>query len=108
MRFKILTSKLFDKEFKSLCKKHSSAKTDVVSTVQLLQQDPFQGINLGNNCYKIRIAIKSKGKGKSGGARLITNVCIIEDEIYLLSIYDKSEKESISDKDLDIVLKSLR
>ena len=108
MRFKILTSKLFDKEFKSLCKKHASAKTDVTSIVQLLQQDPFQGTNLGNNCYKIRIAIKSKGKGKSGGARLITNICIIENEIYLLSIYDKAEKESISDKDLNAVLKSLR
>lgn len=108
MRFRILTSKLFDKEFKYLCKKHASAKADISNAVQSLQEDPFQGVNLGNNCYKIRIAIKSKGKGKSGGARLITNICIINDEIYLLSIYDKAEKESISDKDLEAVLKSLK
>ena len=62
---------------------------------------------MGNNCYKIRIAISSKGKGKSGGARVITHLQIIETKIYLLSIYDKSEQSDISDKDLDNWLKLL-
>lgn len=67
----------------------------------------MQGTAIGNNCYKIRLAISSKGKGKSGGARLITNIVITEETVYLLSIYDKSEKENLSDKELLELLKYL-
>ena len=59
------------------------------------------------DCYKIRMAITSKGKGKSGGARLITFVYISDQTIYLLSIYDKSETVTISDKQLRELIKSL-
>lgn len=107
MKFKILTSGLFNKEFKALCKKYASAKDDVSKVISSLQEDPTQGVSLGNNCYKIRIAIKSKTKGKSSGARLITNVCVLNDTIFLLSIFDKSDRANISDKDLQSVLKSL-
>nr|WP_235904297.1 type II toxin-antitoxin system RelE/ParE family toxin [Arcticibacter tournemirensis] len=55
---------------------------------------------MGDNCFKIRIAIASKGKGKSGGARVITHVLIKEETVFLLSIYDKAEREAISDKDI--------
>jgi hypothetical protein len=66
---------------------------------------PEQGTSLGNNCYKIRIAIASKGKGKSGGASVITYLQVLETTVYLLSIYDKSEMENISDKELGALLK---
>ena len=59
----------------------------------------------GSGGYKVRMAIASKGKGKSGGSRVITCVKIVEEHVYLLSIYDKSDKESISDKELDELLK---
>ena len=62
---------------------------------------------LGNNCYKIRMAISSKNKGKSGGSRVITFVKISQTTVYLLSIYDKSEKENISDSELKELLNSL-
>ncbi|MBW3545736.1 MAG: type II toxin-antitoxin system RelE/ParE family toxin [Bacteroidetes bacterium] len=75
--------------------------------VENLQQEPQQGIPLGNNCYKIRLAITSKGKGKSGGARVITYLKLADNTIYLLSIYDKSGQESISDSDLKELLKDL-
>jgi hypothetical protein len=65
-----------------------------------LASNPRQGISLGNECYKIRLAIASKGKGKSGGARIITNIVISYGIVYLLTIYDKSEKENVSDKEL--------
>ncbi|WP_317132919.1 type II toxin-antitoxin system RelE/ParE family toxin [Arcticibacter tournemirensis] len=65
-----------------------------------LKKDPKQGTALGDNCFKIRIAIASKGKGKSGGARVITHVLIKEETVFLLSIYDKAEREAISDKDI--------
>lgn len=73
--------------------------------MERLEQEPEQGTNLGNNCYKIRIAIASKGKGKSGGARVITNFVIAEETVFLISIYDKSEKENLTDKELDELLK---
>lgn len=60
----------------------------------------MQGTPLGRNCYKIRLAVSSKGRGKSGGARIITNIVISEETVYLLSIYDKSEKENLTDKEL--------
>ena len=58
------------------------------------------GNALGNNCFEIRMAITSKGKGKSGGARIITYIVNAEKEILLVSIYDKSEKETISNKEI--------
>ena len=73
--------------------------------LESLEISPEQGTKLGNNCYKIRIAITSKGKGKSGGARMITNFVIAEDTVFLISIYDKSEKEYLSDKALNELLK---
>ena len=57
------------------------------------------------NCYKIRISIESKGKGKSGGGRVITCVIFKQLKVYLLTIYDKSEQDDISDSDLDDLLK---
>jgi hypothetical protein len=58
------------------------------------------GTPIGNNCYKVRLSISSKGKGKSGGARVITCVIVKEAEVFLLYIYDKSEQSTISDKEL--------
>ncbi len=107
MKFDVFTSSLFNKEFKKLCKKHKSAKSDIITFVENLKTNPIQGIPIGNDCYKIRIAISSKGKGKSGGVRLITNVRIVNEKIYLLSIYDKSEQDSISEKQLEAVLRSI-
>lgn len=62
------------------------------------------GVHIGNNCYKIRISIASKGKGKRGGARVITNFVISETMVYLLSIYDKSERDTISEKEISELL----
>jgi len=65
------------------------------------------GTPLGKDCFKIRLAIKSKNKGKSGGARVITHLHINAQNIYLLSIYDKADKDSISDKELENLIKSI-
>ena len=53
------------------------------------------------------MAISSKNKGKSGGARVITCVKIVDDTLFLLSIYDKSEQANIPDDEIDAVLQSL-
>jgi len=70
-----------------------------------LKENPVQGKALGNDCYKIRFAITDKGKGKSGGARVITHVKVIRSSVYLLSVYDKSEKEDIPNKYIADLLK---
>ena len=75
--------------------------------VQNLKQEPDMGTSIGNGCYKIRIAIASKGRGKSGGARLITCVLVTRTTVFLLSIYDKSVKANISDSELKALLKSI-
>lgn len=105
MNYKVKTIDVFEKQAKKLKKKHPSLKQDLLSLVQSLKENPEQGTSLGKRCFKIRLSIASKGKGKSGGARIITNVVVTQTTVYLLSIYDKSEKETISDKELTELLK---
>ena len=96
----------FRKEAKKLIKKYPSLKNELTELGQQLSEDPTKGISLGNDCYKIRLDIKSKGKGKSGGARVITHVVHVADQVvYLLSMFDKSDQERISDKELRELLK---
>ncbi|MCA6423470.1 MAG: type II toxin-antitoxin system RelE/ParE family toxin [Flavobacterium sp.] len=105
MSYNIIAVPTFRKELKKLAKKYDSLKTDISVLFESLEENPIQGTSLGRNCYKIRLAISSKGKGKSGGARVITNVVITQETVYLLSIYDKSDKENLTDKELDELLK---
>lgn len=107
MSCRIYTTDYFDKELKKLSKKYPSLKEDFKALILLLKEEPFQGQALGKDCFKIRMAITSKGRGKSGGSRVITCVKIVSKSVFLLSIYDKSNKESISDKELDKLLEEL-
>ena len=103
----IIPSSKFLREFKKLKKKYPSLFKDVDQLTESLQTNPTMGEPLGKDCYKVRMAISSKNKGKSGGARLITCVKIVNNTIYLLSIYDKSEQDTIHDDEIDAVLQSL-
>ena len=108
MSYKIEISGRFEREIKRLIKKFPSLKSEYALLIKLLKEEPFQGTPIGNDCYKIRLAISSKGKGQSGGARVITNVYVSKNTVYMLSIYDKSEQENISDKDLEKLVKAIR
>jgi mRNA-degrading endonuclease RelE of RelBE toxin-antitoxin system len=105
MSYQIKVLNSFYKELKPLAKKYKSLKKDLSDFENDLLENPFLGTPIGKNCYKVRIKISSKSSGKSGGARIITFVKIQRKTVYLLSIYDKSEKENISDSEL---LKSLK
>jgi len=107
MSFEIQTISVFEKQAKRLVKKYSSLKIELLNLIQELKENPQTGTSLGQNCFKIRIAISSKGKGKSGGARIITNVMIEDNIVYLINIYDKSEKENLPDKELSELLKDI-
>ncbi len=104
MSYNIIAVPTFKKEVKRLARKYHSLKTDLAVLFKSLQENPKQGTSLGRNCYKIRLTISSKGKGKSDGARLITNIVIADETVYLLSIYDKSDKENLTNKELDELL----
>ena len=108
MSYSIFAVPKFKKELKKLVKKYPSLKFEFASLLDRLETDPKQGTDIGKNCYKIRLAIKSKGKGKSGGARIITHIVISDRIVYLLSIYDKATKENLTNKELAELLKSIR
>ena len=105
MSYNVLATTFFERELKALAKKHRSLKKDLAGLIEQLEQQPTAGTDLGNNCYKIRLAIASKGK--SGGARIITHVKVTHTTVYLISIYDKSEMENISDNTINERLKKL-
>lgn len=94
----------FTRDAKRLGKKHSSLDADLKRLFAELADNPTTGTALGQDCYKIRLKVASKGKGRSGGARVITCVVAVAEKVYLLSIYDKSEQDSISDKRLQELL----
>jgi mRNA-degrading endonuclease RelE of RelBE toxin-antitoxin system len=107
MNFSVIPSDRFKKEAKGLIKKFPSLKQELADLSNTLTNEPKTGTPLGNDTYKIRLGIKSKGKGKSGGGRVITYVMSDDKEVYLLTIYDKSEFDSIDDKTLRIIIASL-
>jgi hypothetical protein len=103
----IIPAPSFRKALKPLAKKYHSLLEDINLLAEQIRQNPKLGTPLGQDCYKIRIAISSKKQGKSGGARVITCVKIIDDQVLFLTIYDKSEKADISNKELLALLKEL-
>jgi mRNA-degrading endonuclease RelE of RelBE toxin-antitoxin system len=107
MSYNITATPNFKKELKRLLKKFQSLKIEYLNLLDELAQNPTLGTSLGNNIYKIRISIASKGKGKSEGARVITFVVKSEETIYLMDIYDKSEKANITDKEIKSQIEGL-
>lgn len=107
MSYNVSSIPLFDKQAKRLAKKYPSLKKDLAELLESLADNPEKGMALGNSFYKIRLAIASKGKGKSGGARVITYVKITADTVFLISMYDKSEKSNIIDKELEQIFKHI-
>ncbi len=95
----------FEKEILQLAKKYPSIPNDYEKFLTEVQNDPFAGDSLGHNCYKKRMRIASKRTGKSGGARVIACIKFVNNRIYLVSIYDKSEKETITKRELELILK---
>jgi hypothetical protein len=106
MSYNIVPTDNFKKEAKRLIKKYASLKSELEKLNDELEENPTLGIHLGNDFYKIRLAIASKGKGKSGGARVMSFVKVIDTKVYLFSIYNKGDKDSISDKEIQEILKN--
>lgn len=105
MSYNVYPTPEFKKLLKKLVKKYPSLKADLQGLVRILQKEPDTGIHLGHGIHKIRLAITSKGKGKSGGARVITYLVTQDQEVYLVYIYDKSQLENISKEQIMDLLK---
>jgi mRNA-degrading endonuclease RelE of RelBE toxin-antitoxin system len=103
--FKVTTTPTFEKQAKTLARKYRSLNDDLATLISQLEVNPELGIPLGHHCFKIRLAIKSKAKGKSGGGRVITHVRIIKQTVRMIAIYDKSDKETLTDSELLELLK---
>ena len=98
----------FERELKWLAKKYKKIARDLAVFKEEILKNPTQGAALGNNCYKIRIPNSSIPTGKSGGFRVITLVKIERDNIVLLTIYSKTEKENISEDELKAILEEIQ
>jgi len=107
MKANVIVTPNFQREAKKLIRKYRSLKSELSDLAEELEENPRTGTLISQDTYKLRLAVKSKGKGKSGGMRVITyvEVEVIENEektdVYLLPIYDKSKYENISDKVLE-------
>ncbi|MBR6167512.1 MAG: addiction module toxin RelE [Paludibacteraceae bacterium] len=100
----------FERQAKKLAKHYPSFKKDLLLLLESLKADPWQGVDLGNGIRKVRMTISSKGRDKSGGARVITmnvNVDVEKMIIALLYIYDKAEMANVSDQFLQQIIKEM-
>ncbi len=105
MSYSVQLSANFKKEAKKLVKKYASLKTELAELFSELEKNPTLGTPLGNDVYKIRLAIASKGKGKSGGARVLTFVKVTGTSVLVFSIYNKGDRNNISDNEIEALLK---
>ena len=106
--FDVFHTPRFLRQVKKLKKKYKSLVSELIEFEESLSENPTQGTDLGNNTYKVRLAIESKNSGKSGGARIIIYVITEQKEVYLVSIYDKSEISTIKDSDIKKLIKEVK
>jgi mRNA-degrading endonuclease RelE of RelBE toxin-antitoxin system len=97
----------FEKSLKRLSKKYPSLKADYLAFLSELEKNPMMGDEIFPRCRKARIAIRSKGKGKSGGGRVIFYFEIEDDRVILLFIYDKTEMENVQTAYIEQILKTI-
>ncbi len=108
MKYSVELSPNFKREAKKLVKKYPSLKVELSNLFFELEDNPTLGKPLGNNIYKIRVAISSKGKGKSGGGRILSFVQVTGNTVLLFTIYNKGEQDSISDSEIEKLLVEYR
>ena len=110
MEVKIELGPEFKRQFKRLAKKYHSLRNDLDAWRNEILENPLVGDDLGGGVRKIRMSIADKGKGKSGGARILTlNVMVSEDgmNVTLLTIYDKGEISNVKDEFIEFLIKNL-
>ena len=108
MNCRIVATPEFARSLKRLAKRYASIKEDYRQFLDMLCANPLVGTELGKHLRKVRFTISSKGRGKSGGARVITHVIVVESDgtnLTLVAIYDKADQANITDKELRRLIK---
>lgn len=108
MKHRVIPTPDFEKELRPLLKRHRSLAKDLLKLEKELELRPKAGTSIGHGLFKVRLAISSKGKGTSGGARVITYVVTEDLEVYLLSIYDKADYDTVDTKAMKQLASELR
>jgi hypothetical protein len=100
----------FKHDAKRLLKKYRSLKAELEQFIETTENEGAQGTPLGGGLFKARLAVKSKGKGKSGGMRIISYQDIIiaakDSTVYLIAMYDKNEVSTIGIRQINQILKN--
>jgi len=107
---KVYRTSIFDADYKRLVKKFFSLSTEIQQLEATLVKQPDIGVSLGGGVYKIRLACEAKGKGKSGGFRVITYLVDEREDgvdVYLITMFDKSEENSIKTSQLKKIIKKI-
>ena len=107
MSYSVIPTPIFKSQAKKLIRKFPSLKKELAELSEVLSLNPAFGTSLGSDTFKIRSAVRSKGKGKSGGMRIITFKIDRNKEVYLLTIYDKSEIVSIDDRAIKFLIRQI-
>ncbi len=107
MSFKVEVSGAFKRAYKPLAKKYAGLDSDLLNLIETLESAPEYGTPIGPGIFKIRLSISAKRKGKSGGARVITLVRVMQEKVYLLTIYDKSERADLRPGELEALIAGL-
>ncbi len=105
MSYDIVALVTFSLKLKKLAKKYKKIKFDLQDLTKELSANPKLGISLQHNCYKIRVANSSVPTGKSGGFRIIYYFVDINNKVFLMTIYSKTQKDNLSENELLELLK---
>ena len=95
----------FTRAVKKLQKRFKSIEDNCDKFLDNIQCTDDLGIHIGNGIYKVRISNSNKQSGKSSGYRLISYLKLIDKKLYLMYIYDKSDLDNISEKEIDTLVK---
>ena len=110
MSFEVQTTSYFDSEAKRLAKRHRSFVDDLSGFRDSIMKNPYQGTELSPGIRKVRMAIASKGRGQSGGARVITFTYLVDEKdgvVVLLLLYDKADASNIKMNVVRKIIKDL-
>ena len=108
MKLQVVEQELYLKAYKKLSKQYRHLQTDIDNFLDSIHSKEDLGIELKSNIFKVRIKNSDKNKGKSAGYRLISYLAMIDNELHLLYIYDKSKLENLTEKEIDnLILKQI-
>ena len=107
MHVQVYFTPLFNRKYKKYLKKYHSLSTDLKHFIENLSE--AKPVNMGGSIFKYRLSVESKNKGKSGGFRIVSFEILVnesEKDITLITLYDKSEQDSISKAEILEILKT--